>query len=247
MSWSRLIRFVGDDDQVLYGEPKLTAASDLESLFEKSELLATEVSGSSPFEGGPTGKELKVKTLLGPLTPADVPIVRCIGLNYIKHSKVSGSVGGARDIDNHCPASVQEGGRKPPPYPSVFVKPSASVASHGEDIPVPKVVVQEDGQVDYEGELCIVIGQAGKDIPKDQALDHVAGYATGNDVSSRRWQRDPAYAGGAPQWCFSKGLRQVVSRGPDAGFPQGMHRARIVHSPIRPPPPIAITTLTRRS
>ncbi|KAK7919937.1 hypothetical protein PG985_007959 [Apiospora marii] len=194
MSWSRLIRFVGDDDQVHYGEPKITAAADLQSLLEKGELFATEVSGSGPFEGSPTGKELKVKSLLGPLTPADVPIVRCIGLNYIKH--------------------IQEGGRKPPPYPSVFIKPSASVADHGEDIPIPKVVVQEDGQVDYEGELCIVIGKAGKDIPKDQALDHVAGYATGNDVSSRRWQRDPAYAGGVPQWCFSKGFDKWCPMGP---------------------------------
>lgn len=92
MSWSRLIRFIGDDDQVHYGDLWLTAALDLESLLEKGELIATEVSGSSPFEGGPTGKELRVKSLLGPLTPADVPIVRCIGLNYIKHSKLSGYV-----------------------------------------------------------------------------------------------------------------------------------------------------------
>ena len=46
---------------------------------------------------------------------------------------------------------VQEGGRKPPPYPSIFVKPSTSVADWGEDIPIPKLA-QED-QCDYEGEL----------------------------------------------------------------------------------------------
>ncbi|KAK7949362.1 uncharacterized protein PG986_010248 [Apiospora aurea] len=194
MSWSRLIRFVSDDDEVNYGEPKINTASDLESLLGKGELVATEVSGSSPLDGAADGKELKVKSLLGPLTPEDVPIVRCIGLNYIKH--------------------IQEGGRKPPPYPSVFIKPSASIADHGEDIPIPKVVVQEDGEVDYEGELCIVIGKAAKDIPKHQALDHIAGYATGNDVSSRRWQRDPAYAGGVPQWCFSKGFDKWCPMGP---------------------------------
>lgn len=108
--------------------------------------------------------------------------------------------------------TVQEGGRKPPPYPSIFIKPSASVAGYGEDISIPKLA--QDDQLDYEGELAIVIGKTGKDIPKEQALDYVAGFVAANDVSARKWQRDPAKAGGVPQWCFSKGFDKFAPLGP---------------------------------
>lgn len=46
---------------------------------------------------------------------------------------------------------VKEGGRTPPPYPSVFIKPSTSIAGFQEDVPIPKIA--QDGTVDYEGEL----------------------------------------------------------------------------------------------
>lgn len=85
-----------------------------------------------------------------------------------------------------------------------FVKPRTSIASWDEDVPIPKIC--QDDQVDWEGELSIVIGKTGKDIPKEEALEYVAGYVVSNDVSARKWQRDPAYAGGVPQWCFSKGF-----------------------------------------
>lgn len=45
---------------------------------------------------------------------------------------------------------VKEGGRTPPPYPSIFIKPSTSIASFNEDIPIPKLA---QDTVDYEGEL----------------------------------------------------------------------------------------------
>lgn len=54
--------------------------------------------------------------------------------------------------------------------------------------------------------MSIIIGKSGKDIPKAEALSYVAGYVVSNDVSARKWQRDPAYAGGVSQWCFSKGF-----------------------------------------
>src|SRR2546430_10852240 len=55
---------------------------------------------------------------------------------------------------------IQEGGRTPPPYPSIFIKARTCVASFDEDIPVPKIA--QDDQRDYEGELSIVIGKTGK-------------------------------------------------------------------------------------
>lgn len=106
---------------------------------------------------------------------------------------------------------VQEGGRKPPPYPSIFTKSADTIASYNENIPIPKIA-QED-QCDYEGELAIVIGKTGKNIKKDEAIDYIAGYAVANDVSARKWQKDPAYAGVVPQWDFSKGFDKYAPLG----------------------------------
>lgn len=52
-------------------------------------------------------------------------------------------------LANH--ALVKEGGRTPPPYPSVFIKPSTSIAGFDQDIQIPKIA--QDGTLDYEGEL----------------------------------------------------------------------------------------------
>lgn len=60
----------------------------------------------------------------------------------------------------------------------------------------------------------IVIGKTGKNISKESVLDHIAGYVVANDVSARTWQRDPAYAGGVPQWDFSKGFDKYAPLGP---------------------------------
>ena len=60
----------------------------------------------------------------------------------------------------------------------------------------------------------IVIGKEGKDISIQNALEYVAGYTVANDVSARTWQRDPKFAGGIPQWCFSKGFDNFAPVGP---------------------------------
>lgn len=101
---------------------------------------------------------------------------------------------------------VQEGGRAPPPFPSLFLKPSTCLAGYGENIPIPKIA-QED-EADYETELCVVIGQDAKDVSAEEALSYVAGYTVGNDISARKWQRNPERAGGVPQWCFAKVSRR---------------------------------------
>lgn len=49
---------------------------------------------------------------------------------------------------------------------------------------------------------------------EDKALDYVLGYTAGNDVSSRKWQRDPKLAGGVPQWSFSKSFDGYAPLGP---------------------------------
>lgn len=114
--------------------------------------------------------------------------------------------------DHKSKPTVREAGRKPPPYPIFFIKPRTCVASYNEDIPIPRIA--QDDQCDWEGELSIVIGKTGKNIKKHEALEYVAGYMSSNDVSSRKWQRDPAYAGSVPQFCFSKGFDKWAPLGP---------------------------------
>lgn len=77
---------------------------------------------------------------------------------------------------------------------------------------IPKIA--QDDQADYEGELCLVIGKDAKDVPTEKALDYVAAYTCGNDISSRKLQRDPKLAGGVPQWGFSKGFDTFAPLGP---------------------------------
>ena len=198
MAWSRLIRFQDDTGATRFGEPLIEKAEDLYELFEKGELCADEFEGASPFALTGRGPTRAVKKILGILVPEDVPIVKCVGLNYMKH--------------------IQEGGRTPPPYPSIFIKARTCVASFDEDIPVPKIA--QDDQCDYEGELSIVIGRTGKNIKREDALDYVAGYVSSNDISTRKWQRDPAFAGSVPQWCFSKGFDKYAPLGPMMASPK---------------------------
>ncbi len=51
-------------------------------------------------------------------------------------------------------------------------------------------------------------------ISEEEAISYVAGYASSNDVSARTWQRDPAYAGGIPQWSYAKSFDTFAPLGP---------------------------------
>ena len=50
------------------------------------------------------------------------------------------------------------------------------------------------------------MGEDAKDVPIEKALEYVAAYTVGNDISSRKLQRNPEFAGRIPQWGFSKGF-----------------------------------------
>jgi acylpyruvate hydrolase len=86
--------------------------------------------------------------------------VVCVGLNYRSH--------------------LAELGEPAPEYPILFDKPATSIIGHGQSIVLPRV----SRQVDFEGELAVVMGRRGKYIPKDDALAYVAGYMCANDVSA---------------------------------------------------------------
>lgn len=94
VSWERLIRFVATDGRTLYGEPILPCEGfDLGTTTPETKLQARVVIGSDLYDTtGSTrvGDEVvTVHELLGPLTSETVPILRCVGLNYMTHSERS--------------------------------------------------------------------------------------------------------------------------------------------------------------
>jgi 2-keto-4-pentenoate hydratase/2-oxohepta-3-ene-1,7-dioic acid hydratase in catechol pathway len=71
-------------------------------------------------------------------------------------------------------------------------------------------IAQEGTGLDYECELVAVIGKKCVDVPESKALDHVLGYAVGNDVSHRDWQ----IKRGGGQWSLGKGFDGWAPYGP---------------------------------
>lgn len=86
MSWTRYIRFCDEDGIARQGQPQIDLEDDLITLLDEGTLFADELIGQNPFEAKQSGKRYRVQQLLGPLTPEDVPIIRCVGLNYATHS-----------------------------------------------------------------------------------------------------------------------------------------------------------------
>lgn len=87
--WERLIRFVSTDGRVLHGEPILPSPDfDLGDTTAETNLQAKVISGDILDAGSKVTDEVAtVQQLLGPLTKDDVPILRCVGLNYLTHSQ----------------------------------------------------------------------------------------------------------------------------------------------------------------
>ena len=123
------------------------------------ETSATVLGAARPDESGRV--PLAAVELLPPCVPEKV---FCVGLNYDEH--------------------IRETGRELPTYPVLFPKFASSLIAADRPIRVPP----ESQQVDYEGELAVVIGSPGRRIAKTDALDHVLGYTVANDVTMRDYQ-----------------------------------------------------------
>lgn len=108
----------------------------------------------------------------------------CVGLNYADHTK--------------------ESPYEQPSYPTFFPRFASSLIGHGEPIIRPRV----SEQLDFEGELAVVIGTGGRHISKDRALEHVAGYAIFNEASIRDYQFK------SPQWTIGKNFDATGAFGP---------------------------------
>jgi 2-keto-4-pentenoate hydratase/2-oxohepta-3-ene-1,7-dioic acid hydratase in catechol pathway len=132
-----------------------------------------------------TGEVLPVQKLLAPLVPTDI---LCIGLNYREHAAESGSA--------------------IPKVPMLFIKSSNTLNNPLDPILIPR----RSSQIDYEAELCVIIGKAAKNVSKERALDYVFGYTCANDVSARDWQRDKDLGGG--QFARGKSFDSFCPLGP---------------------------------
>jgi 2-keto-4-pentenoate hydratase/2-oxohepta-3-ene-1,7-dioic acid hydratase in catechol pathway len=116
-----------------------------------------------------------------PVTPRKIV---AIGLNYRDHAI--------------------EAGLKIPDAPLCFAKFTSSLAGPFDPIQLPA----EDAQVDFEGELGVVIGRTAKRVTESEAMNYVAGYVVFNDVSARKWQFDDG------QWTRGKSCDSFAPNGP---------------------------------
>ncbi|MEM6512577.1 MAG: fumarylacetoacetate hydrolase family protein [Pseudomonadota bacterium] len=100
------------------------------------------------------------------------PRILAIGLNYMSHW-------------DEIPQHVKDGGFQLPKVPMMFNKQNTSAHGPYQPIELPP----ESPQLDWEGELGVVIGKTARRVSKDNAFDIVAGYTVINDVTIRDWQR----------------------------------------------------------
>ena len=119
--------------------------------------------------------------LLSPCLPSKIV---ALGLNYRDHA--------------------EEVKMKLPEEPLLFIKPSTSVIGPGDNIVYPKM----SKQVDYEGELAVVIGKMAKAVPVEKAADYILGYTCFNDVTARDLQSKDK------QWARAKGFDTFAPIGP---------------------------------
>ena len=89
-----------------------------------------------------------------------------------------------------------------PEWPDVFVKTPNTLAAPDDAVVIPPGATD----VDYEGELAVVIGRRAQRVSIDDALAHVGGYTILNDVSDRAWQRRQS------QWALGKVLGRLRAR-----------------------------------
>ncbi|HEY5647012.1 MAG TPA: fumarylacetoacetate hydrolase family protein [Pseudomonadales bacterium] len=125
--------------------------------------IASGVVAGGPSEGDAADLALADVNYLPTITNPDK--ILCVGLNYKAHQEETGRGG--------------EG------FPTIFVRLAAAQIGHGQ----PMVRPRESNTLDYEGEIAMIIGRAGRRISRADALSHVAGFGIYNDGSVREWQR----------------------------------------------------------
>jgi len=139
----------------------------------------------------------------GPARPLDglrlrAPIPRparnvfCVGRNYHEHA-------------NELAGSIFKDSKEGEAWPIVFSKVPESVVGPADDVYLPEGISAE---IDYEAELCVVIGKAGKNIARADAANHIYGYTIVNDVTARDVQQRHR------QWHLGKSFDTFCPMGP---------------------------------
>lgn len=140
---------------------------------------------------------------------ADPGKIVCVGLNYRRHA-----------AETNMPV---------PETPVLFSKYDNTIASYGDSVSLPPVATQYD----YEVELGVVIGKPARNVSQDDALGHVLGYVTSNDISVRDLQTRTS------QWLLGKTLDNFLPVGPylvtadEVGDPQLLGIKTWVNGDIR--------------
>lgn len=150
--------------------------------------LATKGGGSAALPTAERTWAVEDCVLKAPLSDYGRPIF-CLGLNYIDHEAEAGSTLGVQH----------------PTSPVVFVKQPEAMADPGEALVLDPALSKE---FDWEVELAVVIGRAGRDIEPGRVVDHVAGYSVLNDVTARDVQRRHV------QWHLGKNVHRSSPVGP---------------------------------
>ncbi|MBA2288119.1 MAG: fumarylacetoacetate hydrolase family protein [Ktedonobacteraceae bacterium] len=137
------------------------------------------------LDAGPDAPEVfqAASVELGPPVPDPDKII-CIGINYAEHAN--------------------EAGIAQTEVPVFFAKFRNSLTGPTSPIPLPRVSTQ----IDYEGELAVIIGRRCKEVSEQEALQYVAGYSLMNDVSARDLQMQTS------QWMAGKALDSFAPMGP---------------------------------
>ena len=129
--------------------------------------------------------------LLAPI-PRTRKNVFCVGRNYVDHVKEGARFPGAAEV-------------KLPEVPQFFTKAPTAINAPGAAVRLDEGLTK---LLDYEVELAVVIGKAGRDIPRERAFEHVFGYTIANDVTARDLQRRH------DQWFKGKSLDTSLPLGP---------------------------------
>lgn len=109
----------------------------------------------------------------------------CVGLNYLAHA--------------------EENAIQKPSFPVIFTRYPGSLNGH--DVPIVRPTISE--QLDFEGELAVIIGTPGRHIAPERALDHVAGYSVMNEGTIRDVQMKSS------QWLLGKSVDRTGGFGPE--------------------------------
>jgi 2-keto-4-pentenoate hydratase/2-oxohepta-3-ene-1,7-dioic acid hydratase in catechol pathway len=177
----RIARFTTGDDPA-YG----VVTGDVDEFGQPADDTVLVVLTGDPLYVGiqPTEQEIKLGDvrLLAPVLPRSKVVA--IGKNYAAHAA--------------------EMGGEPPAEPLMFLKPNTAVVGPNDPVYYPR----QSSEVDFEGELAVVIGRICRDVPAAQATDVIYGYTVANDVTARDLQRSDG------QWSRAKGFDSFCPLGP---------------------------------